>query len=195
MTDKKINITGTSTRYQIKKVTGETSIVKERKSMTNFTLDDLTWDTQFSLFENVISNKNNDNYSLLIKKEITSKINNYKHQDVIKKVFDERKMITFGQLVDKLKLSGLKCHYCKEEVYLLYKVVREMKQWTLDRIDNNIGHFNDNVVISCLNCNLKRRNKNSDAFLFTKQLHIIKSDSPLDTTTTTTDLSSLDKEK
>ena len=28
-------------------------------------------------------------------------------------------------------------------------------QWTLDRIDNNIGHSKENVVICCLKCNLK----------------------------------------
>lgn len=80
------------------------------------------------------------------------------------------------QVICKLQESGLKCLYCKEEVYLLYKIVREMKQWTLDRIDNDIGHFYDNVVISCLDCNLKRRKKNSNAFLFTKQMNIVRVD-------------------
>ena len=32
-----------------------------------------------------------------------------------------------------------------------------MQMWTLDRIDNNIGHNRDNVVISCLACNLQKR--------------------------------------
>lgn len=38
---------------------------------------------------------------------------------------------------------------------LLYKLVREPKQWTLDRIDNEYGHCVDNIVLSCLECNLK----------------------------------------
>jgi hypothetical protein len=42
----------------------------------------------------------------------------------------------------------------------------------LDRINNDLGHNNDNVVISCLECNLKRRKKSKDSFLFTKQLKI-----------------------
>jgi hypothetical protein len=29
-------------------------------------------------------------------------------------------------------------------------------------------------VIACLNCNIKRRNTNSNKFLFTKQLNLIK---------------------
>ena len=51
----------------------------------------------------------------------------------------------------------------------LYKISRDPLQWTLDRIDNSIGHTNDNVIICCLKCNLERRCKNSNAFLFTKK--------------------------
>ncbi len=55
-------------------------------------------------------------------------------------------------------------------------MVREMKQWSLDRINNDLGHSCENVFISCLECNLKKRTKNSDSFLFTKQLKINKMD-------------------
>ena len=51
---------------------------------------------------------------------------------------------------------------------------RENRQWTLDRIDNDIGHNHNNIVISCLECNLKRRRKSKDAFVFTQQLKIVK---------------------
>ena len=34
--------------------------------------------------------------------------------------------------------------------------INEPNQWTLDRLNNDIGHFNDNVVICCLTCNLKK---------------------------------------
>ena len=66
------------------------------------------------------------------------------------------------------------CFYCKCETYILYEIVREHNQWTIDRIDNSLGHNNDNFVISCLGCNIKRRKTNSDKFLFTKQLNLIK---------------------
>ena len=68
----------------------------------------------------------------------------------------------------------MKCHYCACETYLLYEFVREMKQWSLDRINNDIGHNKNNLVISCLECNLKRRRTNKDAFFFTKNLKIVK---------------------
>ena len=54
------------------------------------------------------------------------------------------------------------------------KYSREKEQWTLDRIDNNIGHTKDNVVISCLSCNIKRGVMDDAKFKFTKQLKIIK---------------------
>ena len=46
--------------------------------------------------------------------------------------------------------------------------------WTLDRIDNNIGHNKDNVVISCLACNLQKRRRGEEAFKFMKQMVITK---------------------
>jgi hypothetical protein len=47
-------------------------------------------------------------------------------------------------------------------------------QWTLDRLDNSIGHHDDNVVICCLKCNLKKRRMDDEKFKFTKQLRVIK---------------------
>ena len=70
--------------------------------------------------------------------------------------------------------SKMKCFYCTCNMYLIYENVRQMNQWTLDRIDNSIGHNKNNLVISCLECNLKRRNIDKDKFLFTKRLNIKK---------------------
>jgi hypothetical protein len=174
--EKKVIINGTITKYQMKKVIKKPEDVKERKTMDHVSLEMFSWESQYSLLS-MLSNKINDNPTvMLVKKQISSKLNNYKQQDVIKKVYDERKIINLEQVIIKLQESGLKCLYCKEELYLLYKFVREMKQWTLDRIDNDIGHFHDNVVISCLDCNLKRRKKSSNAFLFTKQMNIVRVD-------------------
>ena len=89
-------------------------------------------------------------------------------------MYVKEKFITFDKLVQKLVESKLTCLYCRHPCYLIYDKVRQMNQWTLDRIDNNCGHNNNNVVISCLKCNLERRNTNKDKFLFTKQLKIKK---------------------
>ena len=84
-----------------------------------------------------------------------------------------KKNVKFINLLFESKLC---CFYCKDIVYLLYEKSREMKQWSLDRINNGEGHNKDNVIVACLHCNLQRRNRGKDAFLFTKQLTIVKSD-------------------
>lgn len=131
-----------------------------------------------------INNQNNFINNLYLnndfreKKELISllnaKINNYKQQDIKKKI-NNNDLISLNQLIEKLVISKLLCFYCKKKIYLFYLNVREKLQWTLDRIDNNKNHSNDNTIICCLDCNLKRRTKNKDDFLFTKQLIINKS--------------------
>ena len=174
--EKKVIISGTVAKYQMKKVIKKPEDVKKRKTMDQVSLEMFSWESQYSLLNMLTTKTNDEPTAFLVKKQIMSKLNNYKQQDLLKKVYDERKLINLEEVICKLQESGLKCLYCKEEVYLLYKMVREMKQWTLDRIDNDIGHFHDNVVISCLDCNLKRRKKSSNAFLFTKQMNIIRVD-------------------
>ncbi len=70
----------------------------------------------------------------------------------------------------------LKCRYCKKEMSVLYDISREMTQWSVDRIDNDQGHNINNFHLACLDCNLKRRRRTDEKFLFTKQLNIIKQD-------------------
>ncbi len=53
---------------------------------------------------------------------------------------------------------------------IFFEKVRDEDQWTLDRLNNYDEHSNDNTIICCLKCNLQRRRKNSDKFLFSKQL-------------------------
>jgi hypothetical protein len=87
-------------------------------------------------------------------------------------MYNEKEFIDFGYVVNLLAESELKCHYCACETYLLYEIVREMKQWSLDRINNDKGHNRGNLVMSCLECNLKRRRTNKDAFFMTKNMTI-----------------------
>jgi hypothetical protein len=57
---------------------------------------------------------------------------------------------------------------------VLYDISREASQWTVDRINNDLGHNINNFYLACLDCNLKRRCRNDAKFLFTKQLKITK---------------------
>lgn len=113
--------------------------------------------------------------------ELNRKIYGYKNQDILKKLFDEQKFISLEQLLELLVNSNLKCFYCKENVNIIYEPVREPKQWSLERIDNSFGHNNDNVTIACLSCNLRRRTMYHERYVFTKQLQVVKMDTPTET--------------
>ena len=108
---------------------------------------------QLELINKMYLDTNDD----FIKKLLITKLNGYKAQDIDKQKLEENKLITLDEVIELLVTSKLKCTYCKENVLLCYKNVREKKQWTLDRINNDFGHNKDNVLISCLDCNLKRR--------------------------------------
>ena len=106
--------------------------------------------------------------------QINRKINSYKQQDKAKNLFNHEKIINCDQVIELLKSCKFICYYCRELVHILYKNVRESKQWTLERIDNDFGHNSDNVVIACLDCNLHRRTMYHERYVFTKQLVIKK---------------------
>ena len=107
-----------------------------------------------------------------IKSQINQKINSYKNQDIKKK--RDHGLITYDELIEKIVISKLKCYYCKSNVAIIYEDVRQSNQWTLERIDNAISHTNDNCVICCLECNLKRRCIDSNRFKYSKEFANIK---------------------
>ncbi len=108
------------------------------------------------------------------KKNIQKKISSYAAQDKKKKRYTIEKMVTIGEVIEKLVVSKMKCYYCNHHLLLFYSYIREPFQWTLDRIDNTKGHNTDNLRISCLKCNLERRTRDDKKFLFSKQMKIIK---------------------
>jgi hypothetical protein len=114
------------------------------------------------------------NNEILLKREIQKKINSYKAQDIDKEIYDDLLLISLNDVVEKLVASKLKCYYCSCDVLILYKDVRAQNQWTLDRMDNDKCHSNENTIISCLKCNLQRRTRDMNKFLFTKKLKINK---------------------
>jgi hypothetical protein len=111
-----------------------------------------------------------------IRRQINYKINSYKGQDVKKGLLLESDFVDYDYVLNLLIDKQLKCFYCREDVLLLYNYVRENKQWTLERIDNKIGHNRGNVEIACLLCNLRRRTMYHERYVFTKQLCVVKMD-------------------
>lgn len=156
------------------------SQIKKKYNQLDCSLNNLySEQSKFYLNNQIIFiNKLYLNEDFIEKKELTSnlnnKINSYKQQDIKRNLYNENTLIMFEKLIEKLLLSKLKCYYCKNNLYLFYLNIREKYQWTLDRIDNNKNHSNENTIIACLECNLKRRVQNKEAFLFTKQLKIKK---------------------
>jgi len=175
---KKIIFTGTTTKYQMKKVdaNNEKKEKKKKKVETNtwnLNEEELSFEMQLEILKNIFNNlSNSSKLTSFIVSHIKTKMSSYKHQDVLKNIFLEPEFVTFEYIIDLLNTCNMKCHYCSCETYLLYEFVREMKQWSLDRIDNDIGHNKGNLVIACLECNLKRRRTNKDAFFMTKNLTI-----------------------
>lgn len=104
-----------------------------------------------------------------ILREIDTKRKAYIYQDKHHKIYDPRYSITTERIVEMLVESEFLCHYCREICQVAYKESMCRKQWTLDRIDNNYGHNVTNVVIACLDCNLKRGTMDSERFRQGKQ--------------------------
>ena len=102
--------------------------------------------------------------------ELKAKINSYKQQDIKKDYHEYANLITLDNVIEKLVSCKLKCYYCNKNIKLFFEKVRDEEQWTLDRLNNYDEHSNENTIVCCLKCNLQRRRKNSDKFLFTKQL-------------------------
>ena len=109
-----------------------------------------------------------------VKKEVEKKLKSYKNQDLTKNIYEKKLFISYNECLEKLVISKLRCHYCRKKCLFMYENVREYRQWTLDRINNDNGHNKENVVICCLECNLKRGTMNDEKFKFTKQMRIIK---------------------
>ena len=181
-TTKKIIINGTGTKYEMKKVLKEKKEPKMRVDSENWNLteEDLTFEKQLIGLVSIQQINNNEDdtkyskYEQLIVSQIKHKISSYKQQDILKKLLAEDKFVTFEQVINLLVDSQLKCHYCSEFMNVIYEIVRMNKQWSLDRIDNNQGHNDGNLVISCLACNLKRRKVNKDDFFMTKNMKIVR---------------------
>ncbi len=180
ITSKKINITGTNNRYEMKKLINKTDVkeIKKRILSSNWNLSNQQFEHKNQMKMLIDISNNNltylDDVTKIAVQEINKKISSYKQQDKFKNMLSQEKFLTFESVINKMIECELKCRYCTNEMNVLYDVSRELSQWTVDRIDNDIGHNIDNYHLACLDCNLKRRRRTDEKFLFTKQLNIIK---------------------
>lgn len=169
---KKIEIHGTQNKYLFKKLIKtsddeENQDKVERKKL----LPELYYEKTEQ--ETILYNED-DEVRNLLNKNIKTKMSSYKQQDSSKNRYVEESFITLEYVMNLLKKEYCKCVYCKDVMLLFYTKPHDKSQWTLDRIDNDIGHNVDNVVVSCLSCNIQKRKRDHDKFSFTKSLKIEK---------------------
>ena len=164
---KSISITGKRNTDKIKGLENP-DMICERNAMKRFSKEVIDF---YESHEEQISVVNKlymdvrplENREIFIK-ELEKKINGYKQQDVDKKLYEKEKFITMEHVLSKLTGCKLECYYCQKKCYIIYNEVLSKTQWTIDRVDNNYGHNNDNIVIACLDCNIRRGTMNSDRF-------------------------------
>jgi hypothetical protein len=139
------------------------------------TNSDYSHEEQYRIIES-IKDKNDDTSPIhdCIIQELQKKIGGYKTQDIHKRLFDSTKIVNLEDVIDLLHDCKMTCYYCKKEVHVLYEIVREVSQWTLDRLDNKLGHNHGNVVIACLKCNLNRKTMYHERYAFTRTFTLVK---------------------
>jgi hypothetical protein len=179
--------TTTTTKKNIEKKEKRKRMITETNKWQDYFVNketDFSKDVQLQLLSSS-SLKNSDKYKSseeedkkihFLREQIRQKIYNYYSQDMKKQLYNRENFITLEYILQKLKDCNLDCFYCKEPVFLWYEIAREPKQWTVERIDNKIGHDIGNIEIACLSCNLKRRCMYHERYVFTKQMRIVKTE-------------------
>ncbi len=170
-----VKITGKHNIDKLNEI-GNESYKAIRKHMTALDESHVNHSYQMDILRHlyIIGTDNVNADTSLCLSELIHKIQGYKGQDVKKAIHDQVTLIQIEDVLEKLVSSQLTCCYCAKPILVLYKNVREPMQWTLDRIDNDLGHTRENTCISCLKCNLQRRVMDAGKFTFTKKLKIQK---------------------
>jgi 5-methylcytosine-specific restriction endonuclease McrA len=167
---KSIEITGKHNRDKINKIEKPQ---RQDSLKWNFSDDYYTNRKQIEIINKLYLDQEQE-YGELFRKEINKKIQGYKNQDIQKKILDVKNLISVEDTIELLMTSKLKCYYCKSLCELIYKDIFAKNQWTLDRINNKKGHNYDNVVISCLDCNIKRGDMDSERFKKGKEIKVVR---------------------
>ena len=137
-----------------------------------------TQESQHSLL-NILFSEKDDSKNIatqILLTHLKTKQSGYRSQDTIKGFYDPARFIQIPYLINLLVTSNLSCFYCRKWTVLFYENVRDPRQWSLERLSNAEGHNRDNVVIACLECNMRRRTMYYERYIATKQLKVNKLD-------------------
>ena len=148
----------------------------QRARTLKWTIDDAFFahDKQMEVLRRLIADDPTLEERKFFIKEIKAKLDGYARQDNENGIHDLSAFISLNATIEMLLVSRLRCSYCRQCCELIYKDVMAPRQWTLDRVDNDQGHNDGNVILACLACNLQRRTMDADRFKFGKQLRIVK---------------------
>jgi len=183
---KKIDIQGKRNQDKMKQMDDPEAVIERKTTKNRMILPDQFYTSDQSLglilLKEYVANSSlgvmptnlmidPDNARLLsyIIREIDTKRKAYIYQDKHHEIYDPRFSITTDRIVELLVAAELLCFYCREICQVSYKEAMCRRQWTLDRTDNNYGHNDANVVIACLDCNLKRGTMDAERFRQGKQ--------------------------
>lgn len=135
-----------------------------------------TQESQLELIKtmNPVDRSNQTPAHTILLTHLKSKQSGYMSQDTAKEFYDPSRFIQIHDLINLLTESNLSCFYCRKWTTLFYENVRDPRQWSLERLSNAEGHNRDNVVIACLECNMRRRTMYYERYLATKQLKVNK---------------------
>jgi len=134
-----------------------------------------TQESQLELLAELQSNAGSESESaIVLLTHLKTKQSGYRSQDTTKELYDPDRFIQIPDLIARLIDSNLSCFYCRKWTTLFYENVRDPRQWSLERLSNAEGHNRDNVVIACLECNMRRRTMYYERYLATKQLRVNK---------------------
>jgi len=164
-------------KRNVDKLLNNNDKVKPKRARTlKWTIDDAFFDynKQMEVLRRLIADDHALEERKFFIKEIKNKLDGYARQDTENDVKDLSAFISLNATIELLLVGKLRCAYCRECCELIYKDVMASRQWTLDRVDNDRGHNDGNVVLACLACNLQRRTMDAERFKFGKQLRIIK---------------------
>ena len=98
------------------------NLISKDKTISN-NIQELGYKKEINLINNMYLDISNNfhNENLFIIKELNKKISGYKNQDK-KSIYNEKNLITFDKLLEKLVISKLKCNYCMKNVKLFTNI-------------------------------------------------------------------------